>query len=102
MLHPRETSNSWRKASSSTDFPLKSMQNSASDEEMRKTRDLNVSVKFPQSTRDSCTIPTSINSTLKKSISVTKAGKADKSPAPPIEENNEFSFNKKGKDVSVK
>ena len=62
---------------------------------MRETRDLNISAKSPQSTRDSCTIPTSINSTLKKSISGTKIDM-------PIEECYEISFNKKGKDVSVK
>ena len=39
MLHLRETSNSLKKASRSTDFPLKSMQNSASDEEMSGFRD---------------------------------------------------------------
>ena len=69
---------------------------------MRETRDLNISAKSPQSTRDSCTIPTSINSTLKKSISGTKTDKADSSPATPIEEWHEISFSKKGKDVSVK
>ena len=78
------------------------MQNTASDEEIREIRDLNVSAKPPQSTRDSCTIPTSINSTLKKSISGTKTDKADRSPAPPFKEWHEISFNKKGKDVSVK
>ena len=78
------------------------MQNTASDEEIREIRDLNVSAKPPQSTRDSCTIPTSINSTLKKSILGTKTDKADRSPAPPFKEWHEISFNKKGKDVSVK
>ena len=62
-------------------------------------RDLTISAKPPQSTRDSCTIPTTINSTLKKSISGTKT---DRSPDPPIEEWHEISFKKKGKDVSVK
>ena len=62
---------------------------------MRETRDLSVSVKPQQSTRDSNAIPTSINSTLKKSISGTQTGMA-------IKDWYEISFNKKGKDVSVK
>ena len=70
-LHPRETGNSSKKASKSTDFPLKSVQNTASDEEMGETRDLNVSAKHPQSTRDFNTTPTSINSNSEKSISGT-------------------------------
>ena len=37
---PRETSNSSRKATKSTDLPLKSGLNSSSDEEMRENRDL--------------------------------------------------------------
>ena len=69
---PRETSNSLRKATRSTDLPLKSMQNRASDEEMREIRDLTVSEKHTQSTRDSSTISISDNSTTRKSISGTK------------------------------
>ena len=95
MFQPRESSNSSKEAPPSTDLTLKNMDIWASDEEMRETRDLNISAKSPQSTRDSCTIPTSINSTLKKSISGTKIDM-------PIEEWYEISFNKKGKDVSVK
>ena len=38
-LDLRETSNSLRKASRSTDLPLKSVQNRASDEEIREIRD---------------------------------------------------------------
>ena len=101
-LDPRESNNSSRDASKSTHFSLKSTQNSGSSKEIKEFRDLTISVKPPQSTGDSCTIPTSINSTLKKSISGTKTDKADNSPAPPIEEWHEISFNKKGKDVSVK
>ena len=67
-----ETNNSSRKASRSTDLPLKSMQNRASDKEMKEIRDLTISVKSPQSTRDFSTIPISNNSTLRKSISGTK------------------------------
>ena len=50
MADPRETSNSSRKATRDTDSPLKSMQNRASDEEMREIRDLTVSEKHTQST----------------------------------------------------
>ena len=48
MLHPRETNNPLRKASRSTDLPLKSMQNRASDKEMGEIRDLTVSTKHTQ------------------------------------------------------
>ena len=77
MLHPRETSNSSKKASKSTDFPLKSMQNSASDEEMREMRALNVSVKPPQSTRDSCIIAFSSNFIFRKSTEGTNSDKKE-------------------------
>ena len=69
MSDPRETSNSSRKATRSTDLPLKSVQNRASDEEIREIRDLTVSEKHTQSTRDSSTISISDNSTTRKSIS---------------------------------
>ena len=82
MLNPRENNNSSRKATKSTDLPLKSMQNRASDEEMTDFRDLTVSEKHTSATRDSCTISISDNSTIRKSISGTKG--------------NETSFNKKG------
>ena len=94
-IHQRETGNSSKKASKSTDFPLKSVQNSSSDEEKRETRDLNVSVKPTQSTRDFCTIATPNNSTIKKSISGTQTDMVFK-------DWYEISFNKKGKDVSIK
>ena len=77
MLHPRETGNSLSKAFKNTDFSLKSVQNSSSNEEMRETRDLNVSVKPPQSTRDSCTTNSSDNSTIKKSTPGTKTDKKE-------------------------
>ena len=73
-LHPRDTSNSSKKASKSTDFPLKSVQNSASHEEMTDFRDLTVSAKHTQSTRDSSTISIPNNSTPGKSISGIKDG----------------------------
>ena len=74
MLDLRENNNSSRKASKSTDLPLKSMQNRASDEEMTDFRDLTVSEKHTQSTRDSSTISISGNSTTRKSIPGTKNG----------------------------
>ena len=55
-LHPRENSNSSRKATRSTDLPLKSVQNRASDEELREKRDSTISEKHIKSTRDSYTI----------------------------------------------
>ena len=65
----RETNNSLRKATRSTDSPLKSVQNRASDEEIREIRDLTISEKHTQSTQDSSTISISDNSTTRKSIS---------------------------------
>ena len=65
---PRETSNSSRKATKSTDLPLKSGLNNRSHEEMRENRDLTVSEKHTQSSRDSSTISISDNSTTRKSI----------------------------------
>ena len=65
---PRETSNSSRKATKSTDLPLQSGLNSSSDEEMRENRDLTVSTAPTQSSRDSSTISISDNSATRKSI----------------------------------
>ena len=67
-LTSRETSNSLRKATKSTDLPLKSSLNSSSTEEMRENRDLTISEKHTQSSRDSSTISISDNSTTRKSI----------------------------------
>ena len=61
MLDPRENSNSSRKATKSTDLPLKSGLNSSSDEEMRENRDSTVSEKHTQSSRDFSTISISDN-----------------------------------------
>ena len=66
-LDPRETSNSLRKATKSTDLPLKSGLANRSHEEMTKYRDLTVSDKHTQSSRDSNTISTPDNSTTGKS-----------------------------------
>ena len=65
---PRETSNSSRKATKSTDLPLKSGLNNRSHEELRENRDLTVSTAPTQSSRDSSTISISDNSTTRKSI----------------------------------
>ena len=64
----RETSNSLRKATKSTDLPLKSGLNNRSHEEMRENRDLTVSDKHTQSSRDSSTISISDNSATRESI----------------------------------
>ena len=66
-LDPRETSNSSRKATKSTDLPLQSGLANRSHEEMTEYRDLTVSDKHTQSSRDSNTIPISDNSTTRKS-----------------------------------
>ena len=65
---PRETSNSSRKATKSTDLPLKSGLNSSPHEEMTEYRDLTVSDKHTQSSRDSSTISISDNSATRESI----------------------------------
>ena len=65
---PRETSNSSRKASKSTDLPLKSGLKKRSHEEMRENRDLTVSTAPTQSSRDFSTISISDNSSPRKSI----------------------------------
>ena len=65
---PRETSNSLRKATKSIDLPLQSGLNNRSHEEMRENRDLIVSDKHTQSSRDFSTISISDNSATRKSI----------------------------------
>ena len=68
---PRETSNSLRKATKSTDLPLQSGLKSGlanrSHEEMRENRDLTVSTAPTQSSRDSNTISISDNSATRES-----------------------------------
>ena len=64
---PRETSNSSRKATKSTDLPLKSGLANRSHEEMTEYRDLTVSDKHTQSSRDSNTISISDNSATRES-----------------------------------
>ena len=72
--NPRETSNSSskaNKATKSTDLPLqsglKSILNSSTHEELRENRDLTVSDKHTQSSRDSNTISIPDNSATRKS-----------------------------------
>ena len=65
---PRETSNSSRKATKSTDLPLKSGSDNSIHEEMRENRDLTISDKHTQSSRDSSTISISDNSVTRESI----------------------------------
>ena len=67
MLVSRECSNSTKKAPTSTDFSLKSVQNYSSDEEMAFSRDLTVSTAPTQSSRDSNTISIPDNSDTRKS-----------------------------------
>ena len=64
---PRETSNSSSKATKSTDLPLQSGLANRSHEEMTEYRDLTVSDKHTQSSRDSNTISTPDNSATRKS-----------------------------------
>ena len=64
---PRETSNSSRKATRSTDLPLQSGLANRSHEEMRENRDLTISTAPTQSSRDSYTISIPDNSTTRES-----------------------------------
>ena len=64
---PRECSNSSRKATKSTDLPLKSGLNKRSHEEMREIKGSAVSTAPTQSLRDSNTISTPDNSTTRES-----------------------------------
>ena len=64
---PRETSNSSRKATKSTDLPLQSGLANRSHEEMRENRDLTISTAPTQSSRDSNTISISDNSATRES-----------------------------------
>ena len=68
MSDPRENNNSSRKATKSTDLPLKSGLNNRSHEEMRENRDLTISDKHTESSRDSSTISISDNSATRESI----------------------------------
>ena len=65
---PRENSNSSRKATKSTDLPLKSGLANRSHEELREIKGSAVSTAPTQSSRDSNTISISDNSATRKSI----------------------------------
>ena len=67
-LASRETSNSSRKATKSTDLPLQSGLNNRSHEEMREIGDPAISTAPTQSSRDSSTISISENSATRESI----------------------------------
>ena len=67
MTDPRECSNSLRKATKSTDLPLKSGSNNRSHEEMREIKGSAVSTAPTQSSRDSNTISIPDNSTPRES-----------------------------------
>ena len=86
-LDPRENSNSSRKATKSTDLPLKSGLDNRSHEEMRENRDPTVSEKHTQSPRDPTTISILDNSNPRKSISGIKT---DSPTALPVETDISF------------
>ena len=67
-LVSRESSNSSRKATKSTDLPLQSGLDNSIHEEMRENRDSTVSAASTQSSRDHSTISISDNSATRKSI----------------------------------
>ena len=67
-LVSRESSNSLRKATKSTDLPLQSGLDNSIHEEMRENRDSTVSAASTQSSRDHSTISISDNSATRKSI----------------------------------
>ena len=80
---PRETSNSSSKATKSTDLPLQSGLTNRSHEEMRENRDLTVSDKHTQSSRDSNTISIPDNSATRKSDTRITTGIMTDTPSTP-------------------
>ena len=82
-LASRECSNSTKKAPTSTDSSLKSVQNCSSNEEMAFFRDLTVSDKHTQSSRDSSTISIPDNSTTGKSTPRITTGIMTDTPSAP-------------------
>ena len=84
---PRETSNSSSKATKSTDLPLqsglKSVLNSSTHEEITEYRDLTVSDKHTQSSRDSNTIFTPDNSATRESNPGIDTGITTDTPSTP-------------------
>ena len=82
-LVSRECSNSTKRAPTSTDFSLKSVQNCSSDEEMASFRDLTASTAPTQSSRDSNTISIPDNSATRKSIPGITPGIMTDTPSTP-------------------
>ena len=80
---PRESSNSSRKATKSTDLPLQSGLNNRSHEEMTEYRDLTVSDKHTQSSRDFSTISITDNSVTRESIPGITTGIMTDTPSTP-------------------
>ena len=80
---PRETSNSSRKATKSTDLPLQSGLANRSHEEITEYRDLTVSEMHTQSSRDSNTIFTPDNSATRKSNPGITTGITTDAPSTP-------------------
>ena len=83
MSDPRETSNSSRKATKSTDLPLQSGLANRSHEEITEYRDLTVSEMHTQSSRDSNTIFTPDNSATRKSNPGITTGITTDAPSTP-------------------
>ena len=80
---PRECSNSSRKATKSTDLPLKSGLNSSTHEELREIKGLAVSTAPTQSLRDSNTIFTPDNSDTRESNPWITTGITTDAPSTP-------------------
>ena len=80
---PRECSDSSRKATKSTDLPLKSGLNSSTHEELREIKGLAVSTAPTQSSRDSNTISIPDNSTTRKSNPGITTGITTDTPSTP-------------------
>ena len=80
---PRETSNSSRKATKSTDLPLQSGLANRSHEEITEYRDLTVSEMHTQSSRDSNTISIPDNSATRKSDTRITTGITTDAPSTP-------------------
>ena len=83
MTDPRECSNSSRKATKSTDLPLKSGLNSSTHEELREIKGLAVSTAPTQSLRDSNTIFTPDNSATRESNPGITTGITTDAPSTP-------------------
>ena len=83
MSDPRECSDSSRKATKSTDLPLKSSLNSSTHEELREIKGLAVSTAPTQSLRDSNTIFTPDNSATRESNPGITTGITTDAPSTP-------------------